>query len=124
MVAVCFVSNKPKSLAAELDAFKEQFENETLVVVETAGTHSENKQHSFRGRVWKSAQRRPLRFSGAERRLRFFRRRHHARKRVRRIVRRVFHQGKENRGGKIPGGQRGRGRKPFRRTVRRAEGIR
>ena len=44
MVAVCFVSNKPKSLAAALDAFKEQFEHETLVVVDTAGTHSENKR--------------------------------------------------------------------------------
>ncbi|HLD63035.1 MAG TPA: hypothetical protein VI875_04160 [Candidatus Norongarragalinales archaeon] len=44
MVAVCFVSNKPKNLASALDAFKTQFERETLVVIDTKETHAANKR--------------------------------------------------------------------------------
>lgn len=42
MVAICFVSNKPKNLAKALVAFGEHIENEVLIVVDTPETHAAN----------------------------------------------------------------------------------
>lgn len=42
MVAICFVSDKPKNLSKVLAAFSERFENETLVIVDTPETHAAN----------------------------------------------------------------------------------
>ncbi len=42
MVAICFVSDKPKNLSKVLTAFGERFEKETLIVVDTPETHATN----------------------------------------------------------------------------------